>query len=451
MRCESVILAAGLGTRMHSSVPKAFHRLAGRELLKWAEAAARGATGRPPVVVIGPGMETAREILPADVRFVVQGDRRGTGHALLQAAPLLRGTCDAVLVTTSDMPLLSSDTLRAVIAAQASHAGPLTLLSVTAEDPRGFGRVLRDGGGRVRAVVEESEAATDQLAIHELNASVYCFRADWLWDRLPSLPLSGRGEYLLTDMVAVASAEGGAVAAVEAPDEEETLGINSRVHLAEAEAILQRRINRAWMVAGVTMLDPATTYIAPEVQLGADTLLLPNTHLEGRSSIGSGCVIGPNSVVRNSSMGDRCRIEASVLEEAELAEDVHVGPFAHLRPGARLGRGVHMGNFGEVKNSTLEAGVKMGHFSYVGDATVGAEANIGAGTITCNFGRDGRKNKTEIGQGAFIGSDSLLVAPVRVGRGAATGAGSVVTRDVPDGGLAVGMPARLVRPKENRA
>ena len=450
MHCESVILAAGQGTRMRSSLPKAFHRLAGRELLSWAEAAARAATGRPPVVVVGPEMESARQLLPGDVRFVIQTERRGTGHALLQAAQALQGTSDAVLVTTSDMPLLSPETLKRVMAAQASHDGPLALLSVTAADPRGFGRVVRDEAGRVRAVVEETEAQPDELAIRELNTSVYCFRSDWLWDRLPSLPLSGRGEYLLTDLVAAAASEGGAVA-VPAADDEETLGINTRAHLSEAEAILRRRINRAWMLAGVTIADPATTYIAPDVQLGADTLLLPNTHLEGRSSIGSGCVVGPNSIVRNSAVGDRCRIEASVLEGCELAEDVHVGPFAHLRPGARLGRGVHMGNFGEVKNSTLEAGVKMGHFSYVGDATVGAETNIGAGTITCNFGRDGKKNRTEIGEGAFIGSDSLLVAPVRIGRGATTGAGSVVTRDVPDGALAVGMPARLVRPKEDRA
>ena len=309
MRCESVILAAGLGTRMHSSLPKAFHRLAGRELLRWAEAAAREAIGRPPVVVIGPEMGSARSLLPDDVRFVVQNERRGTGHALLQAAPALRGACDAVLVTTSDMPLLSPETLKGVIAAQASHDAPLTLLSVTAADPRGFGRVVRGEAGRVTAVVEETEAQPEQLAIRELNASVYCFRADWLWDRLSALTVSGRGEYLLTDVVAAAASEGGVVA-VSASDDEETLGINTRGHLSEAEAILRRRINRAWMLAGVTMADPATTYIAPEVLLGADTVLLPNTHLEGNSSIGSGCVVGPNSIVRDSAVGDGCRIEA---------------------------------------------------------------------------------------------------------------------------------------------
>ena len=339
---------------------------------------------------------------------------------------------------------------RKVVEAQASHEGPLTLLSVVAADPRGFGRVVRDPAGQVSAVVEEKDARPDELEIRELNASVYCFRSDWLWDRLPRLPLSAQGEYFLTDLVGMAVAEGGRVQALQTADVEETIGINTRAHLAEAETALRGRINLEWMLAGVTILDPSTTYVAPDVRLGPDTILLPNTHLEGRTSIGSGCVVGPNSVVRDSVVGDGCRVNSSMLEEAHLEADVHVGPYAHLRPGARLGRGVHMGNFGEVKNSTLGAEVKLGHFCYVGDATVGARTNIGAGTITCNFGRDGRKNRTEIGEDVFVGSDSLLVAPVRLGKGSSTGAGSVVTRDVPDGALAVGMPARLARPKEDR-
>jgi bifunctional UDP-N-acetylglucosamine pyrophosphorylase/glucosamine-1-phosphate N-acetyltransferase len=326
----------------------------------------------------------------------------------------------------------------------------MTLLTVESAESRGFGRVLRDERGQVKAVVEEKDASPEQLGLRELNTSVYCFRADWLWERLPRLPISSQGEYFLTDLVAAAVADGGPVAALSSGTVEDIIGINTREHLAEAEAVVRGRINGEWMRAGVTMPDPATTYIAPDVKIGADTVILANTHLEGRTSIGSGCIVGPNSVVRDSTLGDHCRVEASVLEGAELADEVHVGPFSHLRPGARLGRGVHMGNFGEVKNSTLAAGVKMGHFSYIGDAVIGAETNIGAGTITCNFGRDGSKNRTEVGEGVFIGSDSLLVAPVRLGRGATTGAGSVVTRDVPDGALAVGMPARVVRAKGNR-
>ncbi|HET7010641.1 MAG TPA: DapH/DapD/GlmU-related protein, partial [Anaerolineales bacterium] len=270
-------------------------------------------------------------------------------------------------------------------------------------------------------------------------------RADWLWDHLPRLVPSSNGELYLTDLVGMAAAGGLSIAGVPATDPEEAIGINTRAHLAEAEAVLRRRINRRWMMEGVTIVDPERTYIEPGVTLGRDTTVLPDTHLRGDTSIGAECILGPGTIVRDSHIGDRCRVEVSVLEGARLDQDVHVGPFAHLRPGAQLGRGVHMGNFGEVKNSRLGPGVKMGHFSYVGDATIGSGTNIGAGTITCNFGRDGKKHQTEVGEGAFIGSDTLLVAPVRVGDRAATGAGSVVTRDVPSDALAVGMPARVIQ------
>jgi len=451
MRCDSVVLAAGLGTRMRSSLPKAFHRLGGRELLVWVEAACREATGRAPVIVIGPEMEKARELLPPDVTFVVQQERLGTGHALLQAGKALRDAGDSVLVTTADMALLTAKSLRSIVEQQAAHAGALSMLTVVAPEPRGFGRIVRAKNGQVARVVEEAEATQDELRISELNASVYCYRSAWLWDHLKRLTPSSTGEIYLTDLIGLAADEGQPIASLALSDPDEAIGINTREHLAEAESILRRRVNRAWMVEGVTITDPATTYIEPGVMLGRDTLLLPNTHLEGATSIGEGCVVGPNSVIRDSIVGNRCTIEASFAERAELEDDVRVGPFAHLRPGARLLKGVHMGNFGEVKNSTLGPGVKMGHFSYVGDAAIGADTNVGAGTITCNFSRDGQKHRTEVGRGAFLGSDTLLVAPVRVGEGASTGAGSVVTRDVPDQALAVGMPARVIRSRPANA
>jgi bifunctional UDP-N-acetylglucosamine pyrophosphorylase/glucosamine-1-phosphate N-acetyltransferase len=254
---------------------------------------------------------------------------------------------------------------------------------------------------------------------------------------------SPKGEYYLTDLVEMAAHDGGA-SAIPVDDEEEWIGINTRAHLAEAEAALRRRINRRWLEAGVGMQDPSTVYVSLDATVGEGTMILPNTHLEGKTAVGRDCVIGPNTVLRRSAVGDRCRVECSVVEDATLEEDVSVGPFGHLRRGAYLERGVHMGNFGEVKNSRLGAGAKMGHFSYLGDAAVGAGANIGAGTITCNY--DGQqKHRTEIGAGAFIGSDSMLVAPVKVGKGARTGAGSVVTHDVPDGELVLGVPARKIR------
>jgi bifunctional UDP-N-acetylglucosamine pyrophosphorylase/glucosamine-1-phosphate N-acetyltransferase len=292
--------------------------------------------------------------------------------------------------------------------------------------------------------VEEAHATPEQRQIREVNAGAYCFRADWLWTALPELPLSPKGEYYLTDLAEKAGAAGMSVAVVTTDDPDEVIGINTRQHLAEAEAALRGRINRHWMLAGVTLEDPASTYIGPQVTLGADTCVLPNTHLEGNTTVGRGCRLGPWTILRDSRLGDGCRVEASVLEGAELDEDVSVGPFAHLRPGAHLMRGVHMGNFGEVKDSTLGPGTKMGHFAYIGDAEIGAQVNIGAGTITCNYDGE-KKNPTTIDDGAFIGSDTMLVAPVRVGKRARTGAGAVVTKNVADDTLAVGMPARAIR------
>ncbi len=440
---SAVILAAGQGTRLKSALPKVLHPLGGRPLVSYAVETAQAVTGRPPVLVVGHGAEAVRAALGERARYAEQAEQLGTGHAVAQAAAAL-GEAWMVLVTYADMPLITVATLRALATAQLANPGPFTLLSVVSPALRDFGRVVRDARGELLAVVEAAQATPEQLALTEVNVGAYCFQADWLWRTLPRLPLSPKGEYYLTDLVGLAVAAGERVGVVTTADADEALGINTRVQLAEAEAALRRRVNTHWMLAGVTLTDPATTYIEPGVTLGPDTVVLPNTHLAGRTTIGAGCVLGPNTIVRDSTIGDRCEIECSVLEGATLAEEVSVGPFAHLRAGARLERGVHMGNFGEVKNSTLGPGVKLGHFSYVGDATIGADVNIGAGTITCNF--DGvKKNPTVIGAGAFIGSDTLLVAPVTIGAGARTGAGAVVTKDVPPDALAVGMPARAIR------
>ena len=444
MKIEAVILAAGLGTRMESKLPKVLHLFGGRPLIAWTVAACQEATGRKPYIVVGPDAEDIRHALSVEAHFIEQVERLGTGHALLQAADQLHGKSNLVLVVNADLPLLRPESLRSLIEQQQSHPGPFTLQSAISDQSRGFGRVERDRNGAVVGIVEQAHATPEQLALRELNVGAYCYQADWLWDHLPKLPLSPKGEYYLTDLVAMAVAEGKEVSVSMVEDLDEVIGINTREHLAQAEAALRRRINRGWMLAGVSMLDPEATYIGPEVQLGPDTILLPNTHLEGRTIVGVACRLGPNTIVRDSTIGDHCLVEVSVLEGATLEDEVEVGPFAHLRQGSHLGRGVHMGNFGEVKDSKLGPGVKMGHFSYIGDASIGEGVNIGAGTITCNFDGE-RKHKTEIGPGAFIGSDTMLVAPVRIGRGARTGAGSVITRDVPDGSVAVGVPARIIR------
>ncbi len=444
MNLASVILAAGQGTRMQSSRPKVLHRLGGQPLVEYALSAAQSLTDQLPVLVIGHGADAVRAALGERVVYVTQAEQLGTGHAVQQAGPLLKGRSDYVVVTYSDMPLIRVESLHALVETQARHRGPLTMLTVLASHPSDFGRVVRDETGKVLAVVEVAQATPEQKRITELNPGAYCFKADWLWATLPRLPLSPKGEYYLTDLIGLAVAEDGDVATVVSEDEAEAIGINTRAQLAEAETALRKRVNERWMAEGVTLSDPATAYIEPSVRLGRDTLVLPNTHLQGRTTVGEDCVIGPNTIIRDTTIGDRCQVEGSVLEGAFLADEVKMGPFARLRPGARLERGVRMGNFGEVKNSTLGPGTHMGHFSYVGDATIGEHVNIGAGAITCNY--DGvKKSRTVIEDAAFIGSDTMLVAPVTVGANARTGAGSVVTRDVPPDSLAVGMPARVIK------
>lgn len=445
MKTTAILLAAGQGTRMKSDLPKVLHPMCGKPMLWHALEAVRQASTEKPVVVIGTGADQVRAFVGDTAECVLQEPQLGTAHAVLQAESLLRGRTDQVIVAYADMPLLQPETLKRLAERQAAQGGAMTLLTLKAADPRGFGRIVRNGEGGVRAIVEEYVATPEELAIRELNAGVYCFRADWLWGALHKIKKNPqKGEYYLTDIVEVAGSENLAVEAVASEDHDELIGINSRVHLAEAEAVLRQRINTQHMLNGVTLTDPACTYIDAGVAIGKDTVIHPNTHLQGQVVIGDGCAIGPNSIIRDSKIGERCRVLASVLEGAELEDDVDLGPFARLRRGAHLASHVHVGNFGEIKDSYLGPGVKVGHFSYIGNATIGADVNIGAGTITCNFDGE-KKNLTEIGEGAFIGSDTMLVAPLKVGARAKTGAGAVVTKDVPPDTLAVGVPARNIR------
>lgn len=336
MRVIAVILAAGQGTRMKSATPKVLHLLGGRPLVDYAVETATAVTGAPPVLVIGHGGEQVRQALGARARYAVQAQQLGTGHAVLQARELLRGQADAILVTYADMPLLTETTLRAIIAAYAQGDAALSFLTVIAEDPRGFGRVVRDAAGRPQGVVEEASCTPEQRLIRELNAGVYCFDPAWLWENLPKIPLSPKGEYYLTDTVALAVSQGRTVNAVTIGDATELIGVNTRVHLAEAEQTLRTRINRRWMEAGVTMLDPAATYIEPTVVIGRDTTVLPGVCLQGRTTIGCGCRIGPQTLIADSRIGDRCVVWMSVVADSVLADDVNIGPFEHWQHGTRL-------------------------------------------------------------------------------------------------------------------
>jgi bifunctional UDP-N-acetylglucosamine pyrophosphorylase/glucosamine-1-phosphate N-acetyltransferase len=443
MKVATLLLAAGKGTRMKSKLLKVLHPLAGKPMLWHPIQQVQKISDQKPVVIVGYQADKVKETLGDLAEYAVQEEQLGTGHAVMQAQPLLAGKSDQVLVLFGDMPLVTAETLSALVEKQAQNPGPVSMLTVIADDPRGFGRIVRNANGEVEAIVEEVDCTPQQLEIKELNISMYCFQADWLWQNLPNIPISAKGEYYLTDIIAIARQQGLPVQAEVISDPREAMGVNTRVHLAEAEAILRERINNRWMLEGVTIIDPKATYIEATVTLGQDTVLHPNTTLQGETHIGEDCQIGPNTIISNTTVGNQCKILAAVLEDARLENKVAIGPFGHLRKGAHLADDVHMGNFGEVKDSYLGEGTKMGHFSYIGNATIGKDVNIGAGTITCNY--DGEnKNHTVIEDGVFIGSDTMLVAPLTIGKGASTGAGAVVTKDVKENQKVVGMPARPI-------
>jgi bifunctional UDP-N-acetylglucosamine pyrophosphorylase / glucosamine-1-phosphate N-acetyltransferase len=454
MHVAAIILAAGQGTRMKSNVPKVLHPIAGKAMVWHVVDAVRKTRCEKVALVIGHGADQVRALFSnlqtriSNLQFVEQRKPLGTGHAVLQARDLLRGSADAILVLHADHPLVLPATLKSLVERHRESNATITMLTVHSEDSMGFGRVLRDGNNNVVGVVEESEANDQQIAIHELNCGMYCFDAEWLWEHLHKIQPSGeKQEYYLTDLIGIAVGEKSKVDAVTASDPTEVIGINTRVHLARAEKSMRHRINETLMLAGVTIVDPDNTYIDVDVEIGEDTTVEPNTHLSGKTRVGSRCLLGPNTIVRDARIGDDCSIVSSVIEEATVGDHVEMGPFAHLRPGAFLARGVHLGNYVEVKNSRLGEETQAGHFCYLGDAEIGARVNIGAGTITVNY--DGKqKNKTIIGDNAFIGSDTMLVAPVTIGARARTGAGSVVTKNVPPGMLAVGVPARVIRKLE---
>ncbi|MBM7842079.1 bifunctional UDP-N-acetylglucosamine diphosphorylase/glucosamine-1-phosphate N-acetyltransferase GlmU [Herpetosiphon giganteus] len=444
-----VVLAAGQGTRMRSSLPKVLHPVAGLPLVEHVTRLADAVGAQQIVLVVSE--DTLAPISAAfghRYRYVVQHERLGTGHAVAQARAELEGKVDEVLVLYGADPLMRHESLLELLAVRRTSNAKAAIVTFQADPPTGYGRIVRDEHGAVQAIVEERNASPEQRRITEVNQGVALYDGAWLWNALDQVqPNSLNGEYYLTDLVEIGLREqgAGAIAAIQLRDPDEALGVNDRIQLAQVGAILNARKLRALMLAGVSIVDPTSTFVDQDVQIGIDTTLLPGTILKGRTTIGANCTIGPNSLIEDSQIGEHCKISYSVVEQARMELGANIGPYGHLRRGAHLMEHVHMGNFGEVKNATLGPGTKMGHFSYIGDATIGENVNIGAGTITCNFTADGKKHRTEIGANAFIGSDSMLRAPVKIGEGAITGAGSVVTKDIPDGGVAVGMPARVIR------
>jgi bifunctional UDP-N-acetylglucosamine pyrophosphorylase/glucosamine-1-phosphate N-acetyltransferase len=444
MDLSIVILAAGKSERFASRLPKILHPLGERPMLAHILKLATRLADTPPVLVVAPDTEEAiRAWASEHVQYVVQQEPLGTGHAVLQARSLLEGQAEHILVLYADTPLVRETTLRRLVEQHIARQAAATILTIEYEVSCGLGRIVRDAYGHVHAIVEEVEATPDIAALREMNSGIGVFTDKALWQFLEQLePSPRKGEYYLTDVVGLAVGANQTVETLVLDDPTEAIGVNTRVDLALAEAALRERINRQWMLAGVTLIDPASTYIGPDATIGPDTVIHPNTHLRGTTAIGEACSIGPNSLIEGCTIGDRCTVLASVLEYAVMEHDSDIGPFSHLRKGARVCTGAHVGNFGEMKNSTLGPNAKMGHFSYLGDAQVGEDVNIGAGTITCNFDGE-RKHPTVIEDGVFIGSNSLLVAPLRIGAGAKTGAGSVVTHDIPPRSVAYGVPARI--------
>jgi bifunctional UDP-N-acetylglucosamine pyrophosphorylase/glucosamine-1-phosphate N-acetyltransferase len=434
-----LVLAAGKGTRMKSAMPKVLHRVGGRTMLHWVLDTAASFAPASVTVIVGHGALDVQAACASSegLRFVVQEPQLGTAHAVMQAAPVLQEARGTVVLLSGDVPLLSRSTIARLLDTHAASGAAATAVTAVLDDPFGYGRIVREGG-RIARIVEEKDGTRDERAIREVNAGVYAFDAASLFPALRGIAAANaQGEYYVTDLVAAFREAGRVVETVQVDDAREILGINSRADLARVGAIVRQQVNEALMAAGVTIVDPATTYIDAGITVGPDTVIHPNVHLEGRTTIGSGCEILPNVRITDGVIGDRVVVNSfTVINDAKVADEARIGPFAHLRPGSDVRDGASIGNFVELKKTVFGEGSKASHLSYLGDATIGAGVNIGAGTITCNY--DGvHKNATVIGDGAFIGSDSQLVAPVTVGAGAFVAAGSTIVQDVPPGALGI--------------
>jgi bifunctional UDP-N-acetylglucosamine pyrophosphorylase / glucosamine-1-phosphate N-acetyltransferase len=444
---EVIILAAGLGTRMKSGTIKILHRAAGRPIIDYVLDLASDLSPNPPTMVIGYQREAVQKCVGTRARFAVQEQQLGTGHAVLQCSSVVEPAAGKrFLILSGDVPLTRIETLRQLLDEHERAGNALTLLTMKLEDPAMYGRIVRDGNGAVTRIVEAKDATADEKRIDEVNAGIYVFEGSHLFDNLRNLkPENAQKEYYLTDLLSVIRQSGQRVGAVVADDPVEALGVNSRAELAQVEGEIQRRVVSRLMSEGVTFRNPSTVVIDSTVTIGPDTVVYPFVTLEGTTRIGEGCVLDPGVHLTNVSVGNDVHLKTgTVAEDAIIDDEASVGPYAHLRPGTQLGKHVKVGNFVETKKATFGDGAKASHLSYIGDAEIGADVNIGAGTITCNY--DGvNKHRTILEDGVFIGSDTQLVAPVRVGKGAYVGAGSTITKDVPADALALSRtPQRII-------
>ncbi|QOV09778.1 bifunctional UDP-N-acetylglucosamine diphosphorylase/glucosamine-1-phosphate N-acetyltransferase GlmU [Viridibacillus arvi] len=433
----AVILAAGQGTRMKSKLYKVLHPVCGKPMVEHVVDHIQTLDVERIVTIVGYGAEKVKEQLGEKSEYVLQAEQLGTAHAIQQVEPILGELEGTTIVICGDTPLIRPETMKALFEHHESNHAKATILTAIAEDPTGYGRILRSTDQQVAQIVEQKDATPEQRQVKEINTGTYCFDNKALFAALKLVKNdNAQGEYYLPDVIEILQKQGEVVAAYVTENFAETLGVNDRIALSQAEETMRARINEQHMRNGVTIINPNNTYISVDAQIGRDTVIQPGVIIEGASSIGEDCIIGPNSQIQNSRIGNRTTVHSSVVRESVIGEDTAVGPFAHIRPDSDLGDHVKVGNFVEVKKTKIDNGSKVSHLSYLGDAEVGTEVNIGCGTITVNY--DGRnKFKTVIEDNAFVGCNSNLVAPVTVGKGSFVAAGSTITKDIPADALAI--------------
>ena len=433
----TIILAAGKGTRMKSAHPKVLHQVCGKAMVRHVLDAAEAAGSKRNIIVVGFGADEVRAELGNAAEVVVQAEQLGTGHAVLQAEPLLRDVHGTVMVLCGDTPLLTGALVKKLYEEHEKAGAKATVLTAVMPDATGYGRVIRTAAGNVEKIVEHKDATEEERAVREVNSGIYCFEKDALFSALKNVGCdNAQGEYYLPDVLSILRERGEKIWAVAADDYEETLGVNSRIHLAQAEKILRRRKNLELMESGVTLMDPESTFVDADVVVGRDTVIYPFTWLEGKTAVGEACTLGPSSRFTDTKIGNGVTAHFVYAHECEIESGATMGPFVHIRPDSHISKDVKIGNFVEVKNSNIGEGSKLPHLQYIGDCDMGAGVNMGCGTITVNY--DGKqKFRTKIGNNAFVGCNSNLVAPVAVGDGAYVAAGSTITKDVPADELAV--------------
>lgn len=441
----AVILAAGQGTRMKSRLYKVLHSVCGKPMVQHVVDQISLVGVDETVVVVGHGAEKVKDQLGNNITYVLQEDQLGTGHAVMQAEPVLKNKEGVTIVLCGDTPLITKETMESLLEFHAEHKAKATILTAKATDPTGYGRIVRDSQGAVLRIVEHKDATDEERMITEINTGTYCFDNAALFEALKHVGNTNvQGEYYLPDVIEILQNQGELIAAFQTASFEETLGVNDRVALASAESIMKNRINETHMRNGVTLIDPTNTYIGAEVTIGTDTVIKPGTVLSGKTMIGDNCEIGPNTEIIDSRVGDQTLIKQSVVSKSEIGNDVTVGPFAHIRPESQIHDEVKIGNFVEIKKTIFGKGSKASHLSYIGDAQIGSDVNLGCGSITVNY--DG-KNKylTKVEDGAFVGCNSNLIAPVTVGKNSYIAAGSTITDDVPENSLAIARERQMIK------